>query len=105
MSTNLSDTAINAWRKMLGLQARATEGIDAALAKHGCIPLNWYDVLIELVEVPDRRLRMHEIAAKVLLTRSGITRITTKLEQEGLIVREIDPADRRGAYAVLTDAG
>jgi DNA-binding MarR family transcriptional regulator len=69
------------------------------------MPLNWYDVLIELQEAPDNRLRMSDLADRVLLTRSGLTRLVDRLEKEGYIIREIDPEDRRGFYAIITDTG
>jgi DNA-binding MarR family transcriptional regulator len=69
------------------------------------IPLTWYDVLIELYEAPDRRLRLHELARAVVLSRSTLTRTVDRLEGAGLLRREPDPTDRRGAFAVLTDEG
>ena len=55
--------------------------------------------------IPDRRLRLHELARKVVLSRSGLTRLVDRLEAEGLLRREQAISDRRGAYAVLTDKG
>ena len=57
------------------------------------------------MEAPDNRLRMHELASSVLLTRGGVTRLVTRLESEGFITREPDPDDLRGTYAVLTPEG
>ncbi len=51
------------------------------------------------------RLRIHDLAARSVLTRSGISRLVERLEQAGLVVREKATEDRRGAYAVLTKAG
>jgi len=62
-------------------------------------------VIVELVEAPDHQLRMHELADRVVLSRSGLTRLVDRLEQEGLLRREPDPNDRRGAFAVLTEQG
>ena len=69
------------------------------------MPLHWYDVLIELHEAPDRRLRMAELARRVVLSRSSLTHLADRLEREGLLRRERVDTDRRGAYAVLTDQG
>lgn len=62
-------------------------------------------MLIELVEAPHNRLRLHELAQKVVLSRSGLTRLIDKLEHAGLLERQPAATDRRGAYAVLTDTG
>lgn len=62
-------------------------------------------MLTELVEAPEHRLRMHELAAKVVLSRSGLTRLVDRLEKEGFLFREPDPTDRREAFAVLTEQG
>jgi DNA-binding MarR family transcriptional regulator len=75
------------------------------MAAAGVIPLTWYDILIELYEAPQRRLRLHELARAVVLSRSTLTRTVDRLETAGLLRREPDPTDRRGAFAVLTDAG
>ena len=48
---------------------------------------------------------MHELARAVVLSRSGLTRLVDRLENAGLLCREPDPSDRRGAFAVLTDEG
>jgi DNA-binding MarR family transcriptional regulator len=79
--------------------------IDHELVEAGCIPLHWYDVLIELKEAPQRRLRLNELARKVVLSKSGLTRLVDKLEAAGLLQRQSAAEDGRGAFAVLTDAG
>jgi len=61
--------------------------------------------LLELSGAPDGRLRMHELARAVVLSRSGLTRLVDRLEGAGLLRREPDPADRRGSYAAITEAG
>lgn len=68
-------------------------------------PLGWYDVLLQLAEAPERRLRMAELADRVLLSRSGLTRLVDRLAAEGLVRREPSPSDARGTYTVLTQAG
>lgn len=64
-----------------------------------------YDVLVQLVEAPERRLRMTELADAVLLSRSGLTRLVDRMARRGLVRREPTPEDARGVYAVLTDDG
>jgi len=96
---------LTAWRLFLTASARLTASIDARLQAEGQIPLNWYDVLIELYEAPDRRLRMSDLAERVLLTRSGLTRLVDRLEEAGHLRRELDADDRRSFYAILTESG
>lgn len=96
---------LSAWRLFLTANAKIITQIDHDLAAAGCIPLHWYDVLIELVEAPAQRLRMSDLAARVLLTRSGLSRLVDRLEKEGYLIRELDPEDRRGFYAIITAAG
>ncbi len=105
MTQSLGKDYIAAWRSFITVQARLLEQIDRELLAAGCIPLHWYDVLVELVEAPEHRLRLAELARKVVLSRSGVTRLVDKLEKAGLLTREASPEDGRGAYAVLTDAG
>lgn len=105
MSQPLDPTALNAWRTFITAHARLIETIDRELTAADCVPLHWYDVLVELVEAPEQRLRMSDLARKVVLSRSGLTRMVDKLEKAGLLLREASPEDGRGAYAVLTEAG
>jgi len=69
------------------------------------LPLASYDVLVQLVEAPEHRLRMTELADAVLLSRSGLTRLVDRLEREGLVERQACVEDARGLFAVLTDGG
>lgn len=101
-----SPDGLLAWRGLLRAHAAAISRIERDLATAGPeLPLTWYDVLVSLVGAPDRRLRLRELANEVLLSRSGLTRLVDRLEAAGLLRREPDPTDRRGAYAVMTDAG
>lgn len=79
--------------------------LDADLAQKHCLALNMYDVLVQLVEASDHRLRMTDLARAVLLSRSGITRLVDRMAREGYVRREQDPQDARGVWTVLTDDG
>ena len=94
-----------AWRTFLTAHAATIDRIERDLAEEGLMPLSWYDVLLALYEAPERRLRMHELARAILVTRGGLTRLVSRIEKAGLLHREPDPADGRGLYAVLTEAG
>src|SRR4051812_21881263 len=105
MEQRLDPEKLAAWRNFITAHATLIDRIDRNLAEADLIPLHWYDVLIELSEAPDHRLRMHELASSVVLSRSGLTRLVDRLEKEGFLTRERDATDRRGAYAVITEQG
>jgi DNA-binding MarR family transcriptional regulator len=64
-----------------------------------------YDVLVQLANAGERRLRMSELADRLLLSRSGVTRLVDRLQAGGLVERMSCDSDRRGQWASLTDAG
>ena len=107
LPAGLDATRLAAWRGLLNAHAAVVALIerDLARAEGALLPLTWYDVLLALVEAPEHRLRLHELARRVVLSRSGLTRLVDRLEAAGLLRREPDPVDRRGAFAVLTDEG
>ena len=105
MGIEPDQTRLTAWRAFLLAHAAAVSAIERELAAEGLVPLTWYDVLVALWEAPDHRLRLHELAREVVLSRSGLTRLVDRLEAAGLLRREACADDRRGAYAVLTEEG
>jgi DNA-binding MarR family transcriptional regulator len=101
----LDDRELRAWRGMLRIHATLTKALDADLdAEHG-LPLSSYEVLLHLADAEGQRMRMSDLAAMVILSRSGLTRLVDRLEREGLIARESCPSDARGSFATLTSAG
>lgn len=94
-----------AWRAFLRAHASITRALEAELLAEQDLPLASYDVLVQLAEAPDRRLRMTELADAVLLSRSGVTRLVDRLEKSGLVARCPVESDGRGVAARLTDAG
>jgi len=104
-STPLSADELAAWRGLLQAHAQVTRALDAEMrAEHG-LSLSSYEVLVSLADAPDRRLRMAEIADRVLLSRSGLTRLVDRLVARGHVARCAAEDDGRGAFAILTDAG
>ena len=101
----LSHVELEAWRSFLRSHARVTRLLDAELTAECDLPLGSYEVLVHLNEAPGRTLRMTDLADRVLLSRSGLTRLVDRLEGDGLIRRESCPSDARGTNAVLTDVG
>ena len=96
---------LGAWRGLLRVHAALVKELDVALVAEHDLPLSSYEVLITLQAAPERRCRMAELADRVLLSRSGTTRLVDRLEREGLLERDNCTSDGRGTYAVLTDAG
>ncbi|MBW4444800.1 MAG: MarR family transcriptional regulator [Plectolyngbya sp. WJT66-NPBG17] len=101
----LNDLRNSTWRLFLTAHVKLRDRLEAKLAESELPPLEWYDVLFTLKEAPDQRLRLSEVADKVLLSRSNLTRLVDRLEAAGLLRRERCANDRRGAFAVLTAAG
>ena len=94
-----------AWGGFLRAHGALVRRLDDDLrATHG-LTLSSYEVLLFLAWSPDRRMRMGDLAGRVLITLSGVTRLIGRLEREGLVRRERSPEDGRGSYAVLTEAG
>ncbi|HEU5472127.1 MAG TPA: MarR family transcriptional regulator [Actinophytocola sp.] len=98
-------TQLNAWRSFLTAHARVMRSLEAELVADQNLSLVSYDVLVQLAEAPGRRLRMAELADRVLLSRSGVTRLVDRLERAGLVARQRVVADGRGVIAELTEAG
>ena len=104
-SRPLTRRELGAWRGMLEVNAEVTRALDAEMrAEHG-LSVSAYEVLLFLGDAPGRRLRMAEIAARVLLSRSGCTRLVDRLAKLGYVNRSAAEVDGRGLYAELTDAG
>jgi DNA-binding MarR family transcriptional regulator len=94
-----------AWRLLLEAHATITELLERELVAERGLPLNRYDVLLNLAEAPGGRLRMQELSASVLLSKSGLSRLVDRMVEAGLVRRERCEDDRRGWFAVLTDQG
>ena len=99
-----ADLKGHAWAVLLTAHAVLVERIEAALAAAGLPPLAWYDVLWEL-EKADGRLRMAELARRVVLSRSNLSRLADRLEAAGLVERQDAAEDGRGYELALTRAG
>lgn len=95
----------SAWRRLLTVESLLRERLDRELESAHGISLGDYDVLVHLSEATDRCLRMSELADRLLLSRSGLTRRLDGLVREGWVVRKACADDRRGSLAELTDAG
>jgi DNA-binding MarR family transcriptional regulator len=101
----LTDPEMRAWRALI----QTTTGLLALLdnelqAAHG-LSLGDYEVLVHLSDAPDRSLRMSDLAGRLHLSPSGMTRRIDGLVRAGLVERRQCPTDRRGSNAVITETG
>ena len=96
---------MDAWRSFLRAHARITRRLDEELqAAHG-LSLAEYDALLQISHAPGRRIRMNLLAERVILSRSGITRLVDRLEAAGAVERVACVTDARGQEAALTPLG
>lgn len=100
----MTDQEMRAWRAFLGAHASVISRLSAEMRDDHDLPLTWYDVLVQLHE-SGGSLRVHQLAARLLLSRSATTRFVDRLQAAGLIDRETCSSDRRGTFVVLTDLG
>lgn len=101
----LDDLEQRAWRSLLIAHRRLLQRLDAELQSTQEISVSDYGVLVELSEAPGSSMRMSELAERMLLSPSGLTRRLDTLVKEGLVERKKCPSDRRGSLAVITSAG
>jgi DNA-binding MarR family transcriptional regulator len=95
----------HAWRSFLRAAAAIDEALDRQLQRDAGMPHAYYQVLAMLSEAPDRTLRMSQLAELTISSASRLSHAVSRLEERGWVRREKHPTDRRGALAVLTDAG
>jgi DNA-binding MarR family transcriptional regulator len=96
---------MRAWVGLLRAHARAVAQVSRDLEARCGIPLTWFDVLFQLSCAPYERLRMHELAGALLLSKSGLTRLVDRIEEAGLVARAAIPGNRRSLHVQLTLAG
>jgi DNA-binding MarR family transcriptional regulator len=103
--TRPDDPRLRAWVAFLQAHAVVTRHLEAELRAEQQLSLAEYDALVQLAIADDHRLRMSELADRVVLSRSGITRLVDRLVAEGLVGRRACPTDARVAWAELTPSG
>ena len=92
------------WRDWLRASARINADLDAGLRVYG-LDLAEYEILVNLSEAQERRIRMSELAEQVRQSRSRLTHTVSRMEKQGLVGRETCTADGRGVWAFLTPEG
>jgi DNA-binding MarR family transcriptional regulator len=100
-----TDSRTDVFALLSEVQSRLSRVLDAELRRSAGIPLQTYDVMVQLAKAPTGRLTMSELADAVALTTGGVTRVADRLTAEGLVRREACPDDRRVIRLALTSAG
>ena len=103
-SATADNPGMLAWRTFLAAHATIIRALEAELEADQDLALSDFDVLAQL-QLAGGTLRMRDLADRVLLSRSGLTRRIDRLESAGYVERTACETDRRGSYARLTDAG
>jgi DNA-binding MarR family transcriptional regulator len=96
---------MRAWQALLHAHHDVTGSLEAELQEGHGLSMADYDVLVRLARSPDRALRMSDLAERVMLSPSGLTRLVDRLVARGLVHRRPDPEDGRAALASVSDEG
>ena len=105
MAKWLTQEEQSSWRAWLSASRMLTEQLSKELSeKHG-LSIADYVILVQLSESPDHQVRMSDLAEQTLASRSRLSHQIDRMEQRGLVRREACSDDRRGYFAILTDAG
>jgi DNA-binding MarR family transcriptional regulator len=100
----LNDEEQQAWRIHLDVSRLLMYQLERDLQPFG-LTNNDYEILVNLSESEDRRMRMSDLAKSTLQSKSRLSHQITRMEAAGLVRREDCESDRRGLYAVLTEQG
>src|SRR5437763_16765895 len=95
----VSATRLESWVSFLRAHAAITRELSADLQREHGLTLNDYEVLLHLSHADGGRLRRVDLAERVILTASGITRLLEGLERVGLVTKENCASDARVTYA------
>jgi DNA-binding MarR family transcriptional regulator len=105
MADPLSETEQRAWRTFIESSWALHTRLEDELRAQTGLSMNDYQVMVVLSEAPDRRLRMGELAGRLVFSPSRVTYQITSMVKRGLVRKQSCPEDGRGQEAVLTDEG
>lgn len=91
-----------AWRALLEGHRDLVRYLETTFSPD--VPLQYYDVMLHVSEA-EGGLRMTDLAERIVLSKSGLTSLVDRMEEDGLVERRPDPADRRATRIVLTPGG
>ena len=96
---------VNAWRSLAARHATVATALEHELGERHGLGVSEFEVLERLAENDQHKFRVQELADSVHLSQSTLSRLIGRLEQHGLVQRNMCDADRRGIDVCLTDAG
>ncbi|MFW0784390.1 MarR family transcriptional regulator [Gordonia sp. CPCC 206044] len=99
------DALAAAWHDLSVRYHKISCALDRELQSHHGLSGSEFEVLELLWAADDHTLRMSELADRVHLSQSALSRVVGRLEKDGLVSRAMCPADRRSVFAGLTDTG
>jgi DNA-binding MarR family transcriptional regulator len=103
---NRGEEGYAAWLDAFQANTLVVRALEKRVKQELGLPLAGYEVLVRLAEVPEgERLRMQELARRVLLSKSGLSQLFTRLQRRGLVERRGDPENLRVTYALITEKG
>ena len=107
MSTTrwLNETEQTAWRAYLEVMRLLPNHLEDRLHERHGLTLTDYQVLVEVSEADEHRLRMTELSHRTQLSKSRLSHQIGRMERAGLVLRTQCPQDRRGQWAELTEQG
>lgn len=106
MKKKLGLSQLKAWESFIIRQSVVIKSIEKDLENQkDALPLHWYDVLLVINHSKNKKLRLNEIADKIVTSRSALTRSVEKLAKKGLLTKEKCGDDKRGQFASITESG
>lgn len=100
-----SDERVVLFGLLAETNARLERRLGLALEAGADTPLAWYEVLLQLHRSPEGRLKMSQVADAIVHSSGGTTRLVDRMEEAGLVERQVCRSDRRAVYVAITAAG
>lgn len=100
-----SDERVTLFALLLDTNARLARSFGVRLEESCAMPLAWFEVLLQLRREPAGRLKMNEVAEAIVHSTGGTTRLIDRLEEAGLVERQLCPSDRRAIHVAITPQG
>jgi DNA-binding MarR family transcriptional regulator len=102
---NPTEATITAWARLIRARQLVVDAVEREVKAAGLIPLEWYDVLLELSRAPEGGLRPFELEGRLLLAQYNLSRLTDRLVKAGYVEKRPCDRDGRGHVLAITEAG